>query len=292
MNPGKQMPTSKLYHVANLWSMTDYPSAVSPWSLEEQLDAIKSAGFDGFTTQLGPNHAREAQKRELSVVGYFATGDETQFSDLLKSQKDAGARHINVQPADHDTTPDEALRLTLRLLEEADRIGQIEPAVEVHRDTCTETPEKTYALADGYFQKTGKLLPMTWDFSHLSVVKHLSPENYIDRLLIRPDLIRRSVQFHFRPFNGHHCQVPVTRGDGSLTREINDWLPFVGSTMRTWLEGNAGPDHVLIVVPEMGPVRGGYNLAHLPNSWEEAIRLRSLLEDVWHELTTGRPTNG
>jgi hypothetical protein len=133
---------------------------------------------------------------------------------------------------------------------------------------------------------------MTWDFSHHAVVKHLTPQNYVDRLLVRPDLIQRSRQFHFRPFNGHHCQVPVTRGDGNLTREINDWLPFVGSTMRTWLEGNAGPDHVLIVVPEMGPVRGGYNLAHLPNSWEEAIRLRSLLEDVWHELTTGRPANG
>ena len=208
------MPTPKLYHVANLWSLTDYPSAVRPWSLGEQLDAIKTAGFDGFTTRLEAEHAREAQKRELFVVGYFSSGDETQFSDLLKSQKDAGARYINVQLADHDTTPDEALRLTLRLMEEAERIGGIEPAVEVHRDTCTETPEKTYALANGYIQKTGKTLPMTWDFSHLSVVKHLSPENYIERLLVRPDLIRSSVQFHFRPFNGHHCQVPVTRGDG------------------------------------------------------------------------------
>ena len=80
------MPTPKLYHVANLWSLTDYPSVVSPWSLEEQLDAVKGAGFDGFTTQLGPNHGREAQKRGLSVVGYFASGDETKFSDLLKSQ--------------------------------------------------------------------------------------------------------------------------------------------------------------------------------------------------------------
>ena len=283
MNPGKQMPTSKLYHVANLWSMTDYPSAVSPWSLEEQLDAIKSAGFDGFTTQLGPNHAREAQKRELSVVGYFATGDETQFSDLLKSQKDAGARHINVQLADHDTTPEKALRLTLRLMEEADRIGQIEPAVEVHRDTCTETPEKTYALADGYFQKTGKLLPMTWDFSHLSVVKHLSPENYIDRLLFRPDLIRRSVQFHFRPFNGHHCQVPVTRGDGSLSKELTEWLPFVRATIDTWLGTDKGEDRTMIAVPEMGPVKGGYNFEQLPNSWEEAVRLRLMLDQIWRK---------
>jgi sugar phosphate isomerase/epimerase len=275
----------KLIHVVNLWSLRDYPSAARPWSLEEQLDAVKAAGFDGFTTQLGPQHAKEAEKRDLLVVGYFASGEETLFGDLLKSQKDAGAYHINVQLADHDTLPDEALRLTLRLMEEAERIGEIEPAVEVHRDTCTETPEKTYALADGYFQKTGKLLPMTWDFSHLSVVKHLSPENYIERLLIRPDLVRRSVQFHFRPFNGHHCQVPVTRGDGNLSKELIDWLPFARATIRAWLGTDAGSDRTMIAVPEMGPVRGGYNFEQLPNSWEEAVRLRSLLEQEWREAT-------
>jgi hypothetical protein len=109
------MPSPKLYHVANLWSLTDYPSAANPWSLEEQLDAIKDAGFDGFTTQLGPAHSQGAAKRDLLVVGYFASGDQSRFSDLLKSQKDAGAQHINVQLADHDTGPEEALRLTLLL---------------------------------------------------------------------------------------------------------------------------------------------------------------------------------
>src|SRR5260370_23408481 len=136
----------KIYNVVNLWSPRYYPSAARHWSLEEQLDAVKAAGFDGFTTQLGPQHAKEAEKRDLLVVGYFASGEETQFGDLLKSQKDAGARHINVQLADHDTLPHEASRLTLRLMDESDCIGEIEPAVEGDRDTCTETPEENYAV--------------------------------------------------------------------------------------------------------------------------------------------------
>jgi hypothetical protein len=110
------MGTPDLKHVANLWSFTDYPSSSEPWSLEEQLDAVKGAGFDGFTTRLGPKHAREAEKRELSVVGYFSSADEDELADLLKSQKDAGAGHVNVQLADHDTSPGNALRLTLRLM--------------------------------------------------------------------------------------------------------------------------------------------------------------------------------
>ena len=275
------MGTPYFKHVANLWSLTDYPSSSDPWSLEQQLDGVKAAGFEGFTTQLGPRHAREAEKRGLFVVGYFSSSNGEKFADLLKSQEDAGAVHVNIQLADHDTDPKEALRLALRLMEEADRLGGLDPAIEVHRDTCTETPEKTYALADGYFELTGRLLPLTWDFSHIAVVKHLTPENYVERLLVRPDLIQRSAQFHFRPFNGHHCQVPVTRGDGALTREIGDWLPFVNETIRTWLAGNAGADRAMIAVPEMGPVRGGYNFEHLPNSWEDAVRLRSLLEDLW-----------
>src|SRR5260370_7005125 len=112
MNP-EGMATPRLIHVVNLWSLRDYPSAARPWSLEEQLDAVKAAGFDGFTTQLGPQHAKEAEKRDLLVVGYFASSEETQFGDLLTSQKDAGAHHINVHLSDHDTLPDDALDLPL-----------------------------------------------------------------------------------------------------------------------------------------------------------------------------------
>jgi sugar phosphate isomerase/epimerase len=193
------MGTPDFKQVANLWSLWDYPAAFEPWSLEQQLDAVKGAGFDGFTAQLGPRHAQEAQKRGLLVVGYFSSGDEDRFADLLRSQKDAGARHVNVQLADHDTDPGEALRLAVRLMEEAERIGDLESAIEVHRDTCTETPEKTYALADGYFKATGELLPLTWDFSHLAVVKHLTPEIYVERLLVRRELIQRS-QISFSSF--------------------------------------------------------------------------------------------
>src|SRR5260221_13361400 len=46
----EEMATPRLILVVNLWSLRDYPSAARPWSLEEQLDAVKAAGFDGFTT--------------------------------------------------------------------------------------------------------------------------------------------------------------------------------------------------------------------------------------------------
>ena len=78
-------------------------------------------------------------------------------------------------------------------------------------------------------------------------------------------------------------EVPVTRRDGNLTKELVDWLPFVRATIGTWLGTDKGGDRTMIAVPEMGPVKGGYNFEQLPNSWEEAIRLRSLLDQMWRE---------
>jgi hypothetical protein len=269
-----------LRHVANLWSLYDYPTARKPWPLERQLVDIKAAGFDGFSALGTAEHGRLAQKHGLLIVGYFASGKSSEFRKLIQQNLDAGAVHINVQLADHDTPVAEAVKLAVKLMQENEKLGA-KCAVEVHRDTSTETPEKTYAIAAGYKKATGELLPMTWDFSHLSVVKHLAPP-YWERLLVDPKLIQNAQQFHFRPFNGHHCQVPVTDGHGRLSNELQQWLPFLEKTLALWLKGDQAGREVFIV-PEMGPVRGGYNFAQLPNSWEDAKVLRPIIARAWQQ---------
>jgi hypothetical protein len=274
-----------LRHIANLWSLREYPTAERPWSADQQLDAIKAAGFDGITGRITPELGTAAQKRNLVILGYVSSSDPQEFKSLLEIQKMCGAKHVNVQLGDHDTLTEAALALTLELFAAAEQLGHLELSIEVHRDTCTETPEKTYALADSYYNATGQLLPITWDFSHFAVVKHLGASDFSRRLLLRPELVQHSCQFHFRPFNGHHCQIPVTQPDGSLSREFQEWLPFVKDTIRLWLDGNKDTDRELFIVPEMGPVSSGYNLQQLPNSWEDAIRLRPILETVWLSQT-------
>jgi hypothetical protein len=263
--------------------MVHYPNQADEWPLEQKLAAVKAAGFDGIAHPPAPELAHLTKKHGLVVLGYISSGNPAEFSGLLQANKESGARHINVQLADEDTLTPEALGLTLRMLRAGHDLG-VEPAIEVHRDTCTETPEKTYALADAYQRATGELLPMTWDFSHLAVVKHLAPGDYIERLIVRPDLIQRAQQFHFRPFNGHHCQVPVTDGRGNLTPEVKDWFPFAEAVLKCWLDGNGDSGQEIFVCPEMGPLRGGYNLSNLPNSWEDAQILRCEIERIWQSL--------
>lgn len=99
--------------------------------------------------------------------------------------------------------------------------------LEVHRDTCTETPEKTEAIIEGYTQATGKAPLVNFDFSHPAIVKHLNAENYADRLFEDVDTFQQGNLWHMRPFNGHHCQVAVTDGKGNFTPEYEDMRPFI-----------------------------------------------------------------
>jgi hypothetical protein len=272
-----------LRHIAARWSMVHYPSQADEWALSRKLAEVKEAGFDGIAHPPLAGLAKMARDNGLMVVGYISSGQPDEFPSLLQANKECGAHHINGQLADDDTLTPVALTQTLRMIEEGRKLG-VEPAIEVHRDTCTETPEKTYALADAYQRATGELLPITWDFSHLAVVKHLAPQHYIDRLIVRPDLIQRAQQFHFRPFNGHHCQIPVTDGGGNFTPEFKDWLPFASAVLKCWLEGNRDTGREIFVCPEMGPVLGGYNLSTWPNSWEQAKILRAEIDRMWRSL--------
>ena len=273
-----------LHHIANLWTLMGHPAKENEWSLEQKLGAIKEAGFDGVCWA-GSQELHEGTKRlGLIFVGGMASGNVAEFPHLLGDLKKYGAHHVNVQLAADEVLTPEALELALALNREGRKVG-LEPAIETHRGTCTETPEKTYALADAYQRQAGELLPLSWDFSHFAVVKHLVPENFVKRLLVRPDLIRRAQQFHFRPFNGHHAQVPITDGKGNLTQEFNGWMPFAGEILKCWLAGNSNTSREIFICPELGPVTGGYGLSTLPNSWEDAKILRGEIDKLWKKVS-------
>jgi hypothetical protein len=246
--------------------------------LERKIVAIKDAGFDGFSYAIDKEHGRLAIKHDLCTVGYVSSANPAEFRDLIKRNIEGGALRINVQLGNHDTPVGEAVRMAVRIISAGDELG-VPCDIEVHRDTCTETPEKTYAIAGAYQRATGRLLPMTWDFSHIAVVKHLAPP-YWERLIENPALIQHARQFHFRPFNGHHCQVPVTDGSNRLSTEFIQWLPVLEKTIQTWLAIDQ-QGHEIFACPELGPVRGGYNLAQLPDSWGDAKALRGIIERTW-----------
>jgi len=280
----KHMPN--IAHIAALWSLLDYAPHGKPGSLESKIKAAAAAGFDGVTGVLTSEHRRLAAKHGLShLLGFISSGDPVAFAALIRAQKEAGAVHINVQMDNHDTPPAVATKHWIRMVREAERIGGVVVSLEVHRDTCTETPEKTYEIAERYQEATGEMIKINFDFSHFAVVKHLSPDSYVARLLDHPDLVQNSEQCHFRPFNGHHCQVPVTHR-GRLTPEVRSFLAFVQAVVRLWRSARSNRDKTLYACPEMGPFGGfgsggGYNITGLPPSWPDAVVLRAEIARAW-----------
>jgi hypothetical protein len=268
-------------HIANLWSLVGHPSPEREWSLEKKIKACADAGFGGITTAVTPEHRRLAEKHGLPhILGFISSSTPGDFARLLREQKEGGAVHINVQLDDHDTPPAVATRHWVKLVREAEKIDGLVPALEVHRDTCTETPEKTYEIAERFHAATGEMIKINFDFSHFAVVKHLNPSNYSARLLTHPQLIQNSDQSHCRPFNGHHCQVAVTH-HGHLTPEVRDYLEFIGDLFRCWKSAPKNRDRTLFVCPEIGPYSSGYNTSGLPPAWPDAVVLRRELAKTW-----------
>lgn len=278
---------SRIVHTANLWTLAGHPTPNREWSLAHKVSEIAAAGFDAVTAPLTPGLPPLLRKHGLRYMGFLSTSNPRDFVPQITALVADGAETINAQLGDDFTPASEGFRLALALQRESKR-QKIHAAIEVHRDTMTETPEKTYAIADAYHRKTGELLPLTWDHSHLAVVKHLKPFLFEEVLLQRADLIRNSRIFHLRPFNGQHAQVPVIDARGRLTPEFRIWLQFAESLLKLWLAGPK-PGGEIWICPEIGPIGiHGYNLSIMQPSWTQALVCRSEIQKLWARLFARR----
>jgi hypothetical protein len=268
----------RLILCATLWSLVGHPTPRREWSLARKMNAIKAAGFDGVAEMFRPELAPHLQRLNLKICGRVFSRDGRDVPELLRIEAQGGAKYVNCMLGAHDTTPAAATKLIIRTVRAARRLG-LSAHIETHRDICTETPEKLAEIAARYEKATGELLPLTWDHSHLAVMKHMLPEDWAKRLLDRPDLIQHSRMFHCRPFGSQHCQVPVTNGRGRLTPEFRDYIAFAEELFTVWLRGPA-PRGELWVCPELGTTVG-YNVSTNPPVWPDTVRCREELLGAW-----------
>jgi hypothetical protein len=264
-----------LYQCATLGSLGGYEGK-KEWSSKKKLKKIKDAGFSGFVSRITVVNEKQVARSGLIFACTTDLGGIKEIKPKLRAIKRHGARVVNVQMLDHDTPTKRALEVARRLMEAADQL-EIDVSIEVHRDTCTETPEKTYALAEGFEKAEKKPLKMTWDFSHPAVIKHLNPP-FWDRLAERPDLIQYANQFHFRPFNGQHAQIPALDAKGKFTPEFGHWLEFGERVLGCWLQA-AEPGRELFICPEQ--IGGAYFVSVFGDRWKDANAIRKEIDRVW-----------
>ncbi|HEU5078574.1 MAG TPA: hypothetical protein VFT72_05140 [Opitutaceae bacterium] len=268
----------KLVPFADLWTLAHHPSRECEWSLDQKFEEVRAAGFQGIAAPLDIAVASLAMQNGLFSIGMIFPDGPEDFARILKAQKEFGTHHVSVQLGAHDTSPAEAAKRWIKLEKIADDLD-LEISLETHRDSATETPEKLFELADRYAKATGRVLRLSWDFSHWAIVKHLHNAQHIERLLARPELVQHATLFRFRPFNAHHAQVAVTH-NGDLTIEVIAFLEFAQEVMRIWKSAPGNRDRNMYACASLGP-KGGCALTHFPPVWPDAVVLSSELQKRW-----------
>lgn len=268
-----------LKQFVNFWCLCGHPSPKKEWSLDQKFKAAKKAGFDAVGGPPDLKSRELTDKHGFSDYICYIDANAKTYKDRLEAAKTVRPARINVQACDHDTPPKEAVAVWLKVEKLAEKMG-LNVDLEVHRDTCTETPEKVYEIAALYKKATGKTIRLCWDFSHFGVVKHLNPP-YGKYCLARPDLIYPVRQFHFRPFNGHHCQIAATDRKGKLLPEYLPYEEFLDDLIGCWMKGAKGGE-IVYACPELGGWNaGGYGLASFPNIWRDTLIVRAKTEELW-----------
>jgi len=271
----KQVQTRELWLFATLWSLRQYPSKAREWSWRKKFAAIKAAGFDGV---FSPPIPAIADRGDLRYFAVTSIDELSKIEPALEGAKKLGALAIDVQLGDYDSSLDDMVRLAVRIGEVASDLN-LPFAIETHRDTFTETPEATLALVHGYRRVTDTKLPLCLDHSHFAVVRHLARDVFWDRLQEPQELLEAATQFHLRPFNGHHCQIPVLDAKGRRTPEYRDWQRY-SAALLNHLKSLNSADPVL-AVPELGHAAPAYGLSCFGDTWRDAQTVAHDLRRQW-----------
>ena len=236
--------------------------------MARKLDEIAGAQFDGVMSPPRPD------LKTLGSLRYWAITSFGVDSDVERGVEEAaalGAEALTVQLGDFDSSLQDMVKLANRICEAATRAA-LPTAIEVHRDTFTDTPERTSELQRAFSLATGEYLEICWDFSHIAVVRHLRPP--FSSLLDPKEDILRSSQFHLRPFNGHHCQIPASDGLGGRAPEYCDWLEWARDLFELIRNSRASS---IRIAPELGNAAPAYGLACFPDVWEDT---KQVLRDL------------
>ena len=274
--PTQPLPAKRpLWIFATLWSLRQYPTKAREWSWAKKFSMIRSAGFDGVFAPPQPYVAERGTLRYLAVT---SIDDAQKIAPALQAAKALGAVAIDIQLSDYDTPVADAVKLALRIRAVAQELA-LPFAIETHRDTFTETPESTVALARGYRRVTKEVLPLCLDHSHFAIIRHLAPGTYWERLSEPAELLAAATQFHLRPFNGHHCQIPVLNAAGRRTPEYRDWQVYCAALFAHLQRQKARTP--VLVVPEIGHAAPSYGLSCFSDTWRDAQTLGLDLRKQW-----------
>lgn len=273
----------KLLVYQSMWAMEQRRPDGFEWSLDEKLDKIIGAGFDGaglrFTDRA---HVAQVTQRlrsaGLSWQAQCYPKTVAELAPVLELVAAFGADHVNLQGDVRPHSVAECVPLITGWQQLAADAG-VALHVETHRDRMTTDLFFTLRLIDRFPD-----LRLTGDLSHYLLGREFAwPVSEENHSLMRR-IMDRCWAYHGRVASREQIQVQIS------FPHHRHWLDlFLGwweYGFRQWRR-RAPPDAALTFLCELGPReyaitgRDGYELS---DRWEEAQWLMRLVRELWHKL--------
>jgi hypothetical protein len=273
----------KLLIYQSLWAMERRRPDGHEWSLQEKLEMIHEAGYDGCGVRFFDHaYAKEvtdflrAHGMSWQAQCYPQTVDD--LKPIIEHVKELGADHINLQP---DVRP-YRIQDCIPYVEGWRRLAhdaKIPVHIETHRDRMTTDLFFTLHLLDCFPD-----LRLTADLSHYVVGREfawpITDENH--KLMHR--ILDNSWGFHGRVASREQIQIQIS------FPHMQHWVDlFMGwweYGLRSWRK-RAPQDATLTFLCELGPKeyaitgRDGYELS---DRWEEALLMKDMIRALWGKL--------
>jgi hypothetical protein len=267
----------------SLWAMEQRRPDGFEWSIDQKLEMIRAAGFDGAGVRFfDRDYAREVTTKlrgwGLSWQAQCYPRAVDDLKPILAHVAEFGADHVNLQADVRPHTVAECVPLIEGWRQLAQDAG-VALHFETHRDRMTTDLYFTLRLLDRFPD-----LRLTGDLSHYVVGREfawpISHENH--RLMHR--VIDRCWGFHGRVASREQIQVQI-----SFPHQ-RDWLDLFMSWweygLRSWRR-RAPKDGVFTFLCELGPreyAMTGADGYELSDRWEEAQLMMRLVRDLWNRL--------
>lgn len=266
----------------SMWAMERRHSDEVERSVEENLQQLAAAGFDGFTDHYYDRaHVKHLaatfQPLGLQAEGQVFPRDIDGLKPALELGAEFGCHHLTIQA---DLRP-RTVREAIKMLEGWQRLAeQVEfpVLVETHRYRLTNDLLFTLDVLEQLPN-----LKLLADLSHYVVAREFpEPPSGEDHAQIRT-ILDHSWGFHGRVSNGHQVQVPLSFVQHRPWLELfKGWWRY---GMQSWLQ-RAGQGETLSFTCELGPppyAITGADGNDIADRWRESLLLKEIAEAIWQE---------
>lgn len=269
----------------SLWGMERLQGRTAELSLDQKLDLVAQAGFDGVSDHFYKASHAAMLMRKLDARGLRIEAQcfPTSIDDLQPVAELAtrfNAHHITIQP---DLRP-RSFADSVRILEGWNRIAadcEIPVLVETHRGRMTNDLLLTLDLLDAVPD-----LRLLADLSHYVVAREIPVPDVPDETQRQiMQVLDRSWAIHGRIASP--CQVQVELSFTQHRPLLECFAAWWQAMMAGW-QRRAGEDDSLSFLCELGPhpyAIGGPDAQDLSDRWEEALLLRDLARQLWAEIS-------